>query len=60
MKSPHRQPSEYVCESGPESDDEPIYFTPNQQRIIRAGKCARLEQERLERQLRDSRTPGPE
>ena len=41
-------------------DDEIIYFTPNQQRIIRAGKCARLEQERLERQLRDSWTPGPE
>ena len=43
-----------------ETDDEPIYFTPNQKRIIAAGKCARAEQERLERQLRDSRTPGPD
>jgi hypothetical protein len=41
-----------------ETDDEVIYFTPNRQRIIRAGKCARLEQERLERQLRDSRMRG--
>jgi hypothetical protein len=32
-----RQPPEYGSESGPESDNEPIYFTPNQQRIIRAG-----------------------
>jgi hypothetical protein len=44
----------------PALDDEPIYFTAHQQRIILAGKCARAEQERLERQLRDSRTPGPD
>ena len=39
--------------------DEPIYFTPNRQRIIVAGKCARAEQVRLERVLglQDGRTP---
>jgi hypothetical protein len=42
-------------------DDDPVYFTPNQQRIIRAGECARLEQRRLEQQLglQDGRTPRP-
>jgi hypothetical protein len=44
----------------PESDDEPVYFTPNQRRIIAAGKLARAEQERLERESRLLRgqTPG--
>ena len=43
----------------PELDDEPVYFTPNQQRIIRAGECARAEQQRLEQLLglQDGRTP---
>ena len=46
----------------PESDDEPIYYTPNQQRIIRAGELARAEQQLLERQyqLDNGRTPGPD
>ena len=62
MKSPRPQPSEYACESGPESDDEPVYFTPNQQRIIRAGECAQLEQRRLEKLLGldTGRTPRPD
>jgi hypothetical protein len=43
-------------------DDEPTFTTPNQQRIIRAGECARAEQQRLEQQLRlqDGRTPRPD
>jgi hypothetical protein len=41
---------------------EPIYFTPHRQRIIRAGECARLEQQRLEKQLglENGRTPRPD
>jgi hypothetical protein len=48
-------------ETDPISDDEPLYFTPNQQRIITAGECARTEQARLEKQLGllDGRTPRP-
>jgi hypothetical protein len=40
-------------------DDEPIFTTPNQQRIIRAGECARAEQQRLEQLLglQDGRPP---
>jgi hypothetical protein len=40
--------------------DEPIFTTPHRELIRRAGASARLEQERLERQLRDSRSPGPD
>jgi hypothetical protein len=56
-----RQPPEYGSESGPISNDELIYFTPNEQRIIRAGECAQAEQRRLEKQLGllDGRTPRP-
>jgi hypothetical protein len=45
-----------------ELDDEPIYFTANQQRIVRAGECARVEQQLLEwqYQLTNGRTPGPD
>jgi hypothetical protein len=44
---------------GPESDDENVY-TPNRRAVITAGKCARAEQERLEREyrLRDGRRRG--
>ena len=45
----------------PESDDEAIVYTSHHRElIIQAGKCARAEQERLERQLRlrNGRTPG--
>jgi hypothetical protein len=45
--------------AGPELDDEPVYFTPNQQRIIRAGELARAEQERLERESRLLRGQTP-
>jgi hypothetical protein len=46
----------------PSFDDEPVYFTPNQQRIVRAGECARAEQQRLEQLLglQDGRTPRPD
>jgi hypothetical protein len=55
------QESAARAETGPISDDEPIYFTPNQQRIIRAGECARAEQQRLEKQLglQNGRTARP-
>jgi hypothetical protein len=55
------QESAAKAETGPESD-EPIYFTPHRQRIIRAGECARLEQQRLEKQLglENGRTPRPD
>jgi hypothetical protein len=46
------QESAEGMETGPISDDEPVYFTPNQQRIIAAGKLARAEQQRLERECR--------
>jgi hypothetical protein len=43
-------------------DDGIIYFTAHQQRIVRAGECARVEQKLLERQYRlaNGRTPGPD
>jgi hypothetical protein len=46
----------------PTSDDEVIFSTPNRQRIIVAGKCARAEQARLEKVLglQDGRTPRPD
>ena len=52
------QESAAKAETGMESD-EPIYFTPHRQRIIRAGECARAEQALLEKQLglQDGRTP---
>ena len=55
------QESAAEAETGPESDDETIHFTPNQQRIITAGECAQAEQRRLEKQLclQDGRTPRP-
>ena len=31
-------------------DDEPIYSTPHRRLIVEAGKLARAEQERLERE----------
>ena len=41
--------------------DETIEYTANRQRIIVAGKCARAEQERLEKELglQNGRTPRP-
>ena len=41
----------------PAEDDEPIYSTPHRRLIIEAGKLARAEQERLEREL--GRPPRP-
>ena len=45
-----------------ESDDEAITYTAHRQRIIQAGNCARLEQTRLEQQLKleNGRTPRPD
>jgi hypothetical protein len=42
-------------------DDEPIEYVPNRRAIITAGKCARTEQQRLEKELglQDGRTPRP-
>jgi hypothetical protein len=36
----------------PESDDESIFPTPNRRLIIEAGKLARAEQARLEKEYR--------
>ena len=48
-------------ESGPTPDDEPIVYASHHRELIRRlGACARLEQQRLEQQLRDSRSPGPD
>jgi hypothetical protein len=45
----------------PESDDETIEYTANRRRIVEAGKLARGEQARLEKQLglQNGRTPRP-
>ena len=45
----------------PDPDDEPIFTTPNLQRIRRAGELARCEQAKLEQllRLRDGRTARP-
>jgi hypothetical protein len=41
--------------------DEPIVYVSHHRELIRrAGRLAKAEQEQLERQLRDSRTPGPD
>ena len=47
---------------GPTSDDETIEYVPNRRVVITAGKCARAEQERLEKELglQDGRTPRPD
>jgi hypothetical protein len=47
---------------GPTSDDETIEHVPNRRVVITAGKCARAEQERLEKELglQDGRTPRPD
>jgi hypothetical protein len=44
-----------------DSDDEVIAYTAHRELVILAGNCARLEQRRLEQQLRlqDGRTPRP-
>jgi hypothetical protein len=46
---------------GPTSDDEIIDYTPNRRLITEAGKLARAEQERLEKEyrLQDGRTRRP-
>jgi hypothetical protein len=43
-------------------DDETIEYVPNRRVVITAGKCARAEQQRLEKELglQDGRTPGPD
>jgi hypothetical protein len=48
-------------ESGPTTDDEVIAYTAHRQLVILAGKCARAEQQRLERLLglENGRTPRP-
>jgi hypothetical protein len=45
----------------PEPDDEVIAYTAHRQLVILAGNCARLEQQRLEHQLKleNGRTPRP-
>jgi hypothetical protein len=41
--------------------DEPIVYVSHHRELIRqAGRMARAEQTQLERQLRDSWTPGPD
>jgi hypothetical protein len=44
------------------AEDETIYSTPHRRLIIEAGKLARAEQERLEREtvLEKGRTPKPD
>ena len=46
----------------PESDDETIYSTPHRELVAAAGRLARAEQERLEREcgLVNGRTPRPD
>jgi hypothetical protein len=53
------QESAAGAETGPESD-ETIYSTPHRELIRQAGRLARAEQERLERESRLLRgqTPG--
>jgi hypothetical protein len=43
-------------------DDETIEYVPNRHAVITAGKCARIEQARLEKELglQDGRTPKPD
>jgi hypothetical protein len=43
-------------------DDEPIEYTPHRQQIAAAGKLARAEQARLEKEtgLENGRTPKPD
>jgi hypothetical protein len=45
----------------PESDEIDCFPTPNRQLIAAAGRLARAEQERLEKELglQDGRTPRP-
>jgi len=54
------QESPEGMETGPESD-EVIAYTAHRHLVILAGKCARLEQARLEQLLRleNGRTPIP-
>jgi hypothetical protein len=52
------------CESGPttpELDDEVIYPTPHRALVAAAGRLARAEQQRLEKELglQNGRTPRP-
>jgi hypothetical protein len=52
------------CEVGPttpESDDEPVYSTPHRELVAAAGRLARAEQLRLEKELglQNGRTPRP-
>ena len=44
-----------------DSEDQIIFTTPNRRQIVAAGRLARAEQERLEKELglRDGRTPRP-
>jgi hypothetical protein len=43
----------------PDHDDEPIVYASHHRELIRrAGKLARAEQERLERELLRGQTPG--
>jgi hypothetical protein len=43
-------------------DDEPIEYVPHRQQITAAGRLAKAEQRRLEREtgLQDGRTPKPD
>ena len=56
---PDHPASSRLTHAGQPEDDEIIY-TPNRRAVIVAGKCARAEQERLEREyrLRDGRRRG--
>jgi hypothetical protein len=55
------QESTEGTETGPESDDIDYFPTPHRQLVAVAGRLARAEQQRLERQyqLANGRTPRP-